>query len=253
MEVIDRYIYAVTQRLPEHQREDIHRELQSLIEDMLEERKPTGQASKEEVEEVLLELGPPNELAAKYRGYERYLDAKMKIKRRSPILGIFFTIVVMVICLYFSDLIGIWRNHDGVLKAVPFLNHDGFRNYLPLVWIVAALAIMKQIVRMIVHYRSSKLLAFHIVMTVITTTLLCIMFTDQALWNPHFIQDLTASNLLPVDGNDFKSIVSTWPRLKEWLVNAIVVLALLDIITESLAWYRAKSSPSSITKQKPSI
>lgn len=348
MEVIDRYIYAVTQRLPEHQREDIQRELQSLIEDMLEERIPTGPASKEDVEDVLLELGSPNELAAKYRGYERYLigpmlidtyfttlkivlasliigltavftidtflshsrmldpvtsylaslvtnaaqgffwvtvvfawmeyrqrknsagkdsrnkawrpsdlppipDAKMQIKRRRPILGIFFTIVVMVICLYFSDLIGIWRNHDGVLKAVPFLNHDVFRHYLPLVWIVAALAIMKQIVRLIVHYRSSKLLAFHIVMTVITTTLVCIMFADQALWNPHFIQDLTTSNLLPVDGNDFKSIVSTWPRLKEWLVNAIVVLALLDIISESLAWYRAKSSASSITKQKPSV
>lgn len=29
MEVIDRYIYAVTQRLPEQQREDIKRELQA--------------------------------------------------------------------------------------------------------------------------------------------------------------------------------------------------------------------------------
>lgn len=161
MEVIDRYIYAVTQRLPEQQREDIKRELQSLIEDMLEERIPAGQASKEDVESVLLELGHPNELAAKYRGYERYLigpmlldtylttlkivlasiviglsvvfvpfifegvnpvsipDAKMKINRSGPILGIFFTIVIMAICFYLTDLLGIWRYHDGVLTAVP--------------------------------------------------------------------------------------------------------------------------------------
>lgn len=40
MELVDRYIHAVTARLPEAQREDIKRELQSLIEDMLEERSP---------------------------------------------------------------------------------------------------------------------------------------------------------------------------------------------------------------------
>lgn len=51
--------------------------MQSLIEDMLEERIPAGQASKEDVESVPLELGRPNELAAKYRGYERYLIGPM--------------------------------------------------------------------------------------------------------------------------------------------------------------------------------
>ncbi|WP_409340419.1 HAAS signaling domain-containing protein [Paenibacillus sp. MBLB4367] len=348
MERIDRYIYAVTQRLPEQQREDIKRELQSLIEDMLEERISTGHASKEDVESVLLELGHPNELAAKYRGYERYLigpmlidaylttlkivlasiaigltvvfiidtflshsgrlepvtsylaslvtgaaqgfawvtvvfawmeyrqrinnagngsrnktwrpsdlplipDAKMKIKRIRPILSIFFTIVVMVICLYLTDLLGIWRYRDGVLTAVPFLDNDVFRHYWPLLWIVAALSITKQIVRIIVRYRSSKLLAFHIVMTITTTILVCIMLSDISLWNPHFIQDLTASSLMSAEGNNLKSLVSTWPRMKEWFVNAIVLFALLNIIRESLAWYRAKSSPSPITKQKPLV
>ncbi|EGL18667.1 MULTISPECIES: hypothetical protein [unclassified Paenibacillus] len=348
MEVIDRYIYAATQRLPEQQREDIKRELQSLIEDMLEERIPTGQASKEDVESVLLELGPPNELAAKYRGYERYLigpmlidaylttlkivlasivigltavfiidtflshsgkldpvtsylgslvtgaaqgfawvtvvfawmeyrqriniagngsrnkawrpsdlplipDAKLKIKRIRPILSIFFTIAVMVICLYLTDLLGIWRYHDGVLVSVPFLDNDVFRRYWPLLWIVAAFSITKQIARIIVRYRSSKLLAFHIVMTIITTMLVCIMLSDQTLWNPHFVQDLTASNLMPAEGNNFKTLVSTWPRVKEWLINAIVLFALLNIIRESLAWYRTKSSPSPITQKKPLV
>ncbi|MFE4571748.1 HAAS signaling domain-containing protein [Paenibacillus chitinolyticus] len=345
MEVIDRYIYAVTQRLPEQQREDIKRELQSLIEDMLEERMTTGPASKEDVESVLLELGPPNELAAKYRGYERYLigpmlidaylttlkivlasivigltavfiidtflshsakldpvtsylaslvtgaaqgfawvtvvfawmeyrqragngsrnktwrpsdlplipDAKLKINRSRPILSIFFTIAVMMICLYLTDLLGIWRNRDGVFTSVPYLDNDVFRHYWPLLWIIAALSITKQIVRIIVRYRSSKLLAFHIVMTIITTMLVCIMLSDQTLWNPHFIQDLTASNLMPAEGDNFKTLVSTWPRVSEWLINAIVLFALLNIIRESLAWYRAKSSSSPIPQKKPLV
>lgn len=38
MELIDRYIYAVTKKLPQKQREDIEKELRTLIDDMLEER-----------------------------------------------------------------------------------------------------------------------------------------------------------------------------------------------------------------------
>lgn len=37
MEQIDRYIYAVTKRLPQLQRDDIAEELHGLIEDMLDE------------------------------------------------------------------------------------------------------------------------------------------------------------------------------------------------------------------------
>lgn len=40
MELIDRYVYAVVQKLPEQQRNDIRKELYGLIEDMLEERSP---------------------------------------------------------------------------------------------------------------------------------------------------------------------------------------------------------------------
>lgn len=73
METIERYIYAVTQKLPHSQRDDIAKELRSLIEDMLEERVQDGQGIEEHVEEVLLELGEPRKLAEKYRESKRYL------------------------------------------------------------------------------------------------------------------------------------------------------------------------------------
>ncbi|RAR40916.1 hypothetical protein [Paenibacillus sp. MDMC362] len=74
MDLINRYIYAVTQKLPESQRADIEKELHGLIEDMLEDRGAgVGIASTEDVEKVLLELGPPGDMAARYRGRERYL------------------------------------------------------------------------------------------------------------------------------------------------------------------------------------
>lgn len=73
MEWIERYIYAVTKRLPESQREDVASELRSLIEDMLDERKQSEAATAQEIEEVLMELGHPSLLAQKYRGKDRVL------------------------------------------------------------------------------------------------------------------------------------------------------------------------------------
>ncbi|QGH33866.1 hypothetical protein GI584_07455 [Gracilibacillus salitolerans] len=73
MEMIDRYIYAVTQKLPQPQREDIAEELHSLIEDMLDERVQGKDIRDTDVEEVLMELGNPRLLAEKYRGAKKYL------------------------------------------------------------------------------------------------------------------------------------------------------------------------------------
>ncbi|MBN2540092.1 MAG: hypothetical protein JXB08_01055 [Bacilli bacterium] len=67
-QMIERYIYDVTRRLPEKQREEVKKELRANIDDMLSDN-PTDQ----EIEEVLLSLGHPRKMANGYRGKERYL------------------------------------------------------------------------------------------------------------------------------------------------------------------------------------
>lgn len=105
MDLINRYIYAVTQKLPESQRADIEKELHGLVEDMLEDRGVGGEtASLEEVEQVLLELGPPGEMAARYRGRERYLigpgliDSYWSVQRI-----VLYSIVVALGIVYIVD------------------------------------------------------------------------------------------------------------------------------------------------------
>lgn len=71
--IMDRYLYDVTRRLPEKQKEDIRKELHSLIEDMLEERAGNGKSMQDNLNDVLEELGEPSKLAAKYRGGGEYL------------------------------------------------------------------------------------------------------------------------------------------------------------------------------------
>lgn len=72
-EQIDRYVYAVTSKLPAGLRVEIERDVRGLIEDMLEVRAQGGEANMAIVEEVLSELGHPGKLAAQYREKKRYL------------------------------------------------------------------------------------------------------------------------------------------------------------------------------------
>jgi len=70
MNLIERYIYAVTRHLPVDQREDVADELKSMIEDQLDE---IGSRSKKDVEKVLISLGDPENLARRYKGGKQYL------------------------------------------------------------------------------------------------------------------------------------------------------------------------------------
>lgn len=65
-DLIERYVYAVTRRLPGKQRGDVEKELRSLIEDMLDERCGDIVPTEQDIRVVLAELGTPSELAAKY-------------------------------------------------------------------------------------------------------------------------------------------------------------------------------------------
>lgn len=72
-QITNRYIYAVSKRLPYSQREDIKQELRGLIDDMLAERHPDGNFTSKEIDDVLMQLGAPEKLAAQYTGGNRYL------------------------------------------------------------------------------------------------------------------------------------------------------------------------------------
>lgn len=72
MNLVDRYVYAVTKRLPQKQRDDIEKELKTLIDDMLENQQGDETIEKKIVN-VLMELGDPELMADNYRETKRYL------------------------------------------------------------------------------------------------------------------------------------------------------------------------------------
>lgn len=68
MNLIDRYVYAVMEHLPNDIREDIGKELRANIEDMLPD-----DYTDEDVYQVLMNLGSPWKLANEYNPQKRYL------------------------------------------------------------------------------------------------------------------------------------------------------------------------------------
>ena len=71
-ELVSRYVYHVGRHLPPERREDVARELVSLIGDRVDDELRPGESSEAVVLRVLREMGPPATVAARY-GYEQRL------------------------------------------------------------------------------------------------------------------------------------------------------------------------------------
>lgn len=69
-DLVERYLYAVTRRLPAKQRADVAEELRTLVFDMLDERCGTLPPTQKDVRVVLTELGTPGEMVRKYTADE---------------------------------------------------------------------------------------------------------------------------------------------------------------------------------------
>lgn len=117
MEMINRYVFAVTKSLPEKQRLDIEKELRTLIDDMIEQNQEEG-SYESKVQEVLLELGDPEVLADNYRGSKRYLIGPQYYEKYVLILKIVFGAVLAGISIaIFVE--SIFSNQQKIFDIVP--------------------------------------------------------------------------------------------------------------------------------------
>jgi hypothetical protein len=121
--MIDRYLYDVSRRLPENIRADVERELRSNIEDMLSES-----PSETEIEQVITELGSPAKLAVQYNPRPRYLispevfdDYLMVLKIVAVILGALLA-ALAIFKFIFSDTGGV--SADNVAATIAAIITD---------------------------------------------------------------------------------------------------------------------------------
>jgi hypothetical protein len=93
MELIQRYIYAVTKSFPKKQKMEIEEELKANIEDMVEQNS-SNESHEEKVKKVLLELGDPEILADNYRGSKKFLIGPVYYESYLMVLKIVIAAVV---------------------------------------------------------------------------------------------------------------------------------------------------------------
>lgn len=333
MELINRYIYAVTHRLPEQQREDIQRELRGLIEDMLEERQAGDRPTEVEVEQVLLELGPPTALADKYRGYERYLispvlfdsyvsvlkivlvsitiamtavfaiqaimepagwassighyfgsifeigvqgfawvtavfalidygrhrsgvkvgsaawkpsdlpeipEPQAQIRLVEPIVGILFTVIFTVIFISSVELIGVYSFQNGDRSIVPFLDKIAFEAYLPVVWLAAAIGIIKACFKMVIRKWNTTMLIVQLAASLGVFVLFCILFADGTIWNGQFMQQLAQTGMVVPGSDGYETVERIWTGLTENFLLVVGFFTVVEWVTEIYKWIRAR-------------
>lgn len=94
MKTIDRYVLAVSERLPEDIREDIKKELYANIEDMMPEN-----PSEDDIRIVLEKLGDPVKLANEYKGTKRYLIGPDMYDSYISVLKLVTGIVALVVAI----------------------------------------------------------------------------------------------------------------------------------------------------------
>ncbi|MCL2818310.1 MAG: hypothetical protein FWD41_01055 [Actinomycetia bacterium] len=103
-ELIDRYVYAVSRHLDPRERDEVARELESLIGDMLDERCGVITPTDKDVRVVLTELGTPQEVAMQYSGQKDqalisgtyYLHYKRILKLVLPIVAVAIPFAVLL-------------------------------------------------------------------------------------------------------------------------------------------------------------
>ena len=99
-DLIERYIYAVTKRLPQKVQKDISDELRTLIDDMLVERCGELVPEEKDIRVVLTELGTPEEL------YEKYNPDNKKCLIGSPYYSTYkYVLKIVMICTIFGIIL----------------------------------------------------------------------------------------------------------------------------------------------------
>jgi hypothetical protein len=332
MELIERYIYAVTQRLPQSQQNDIAQELRGLIEDMLEAKVGDREITKKEVEEVLFELGNPVNLAAKYRGSKRYLispevfepyliilkivmfsiviamttvfvietiidpnallahfidfivslinvstqafawitigfgiveyfgafptelknsrhnrwnpanlpaipDRKKKIKRVDAVAGIIFSILTLVFIIFSNHLFGvpIFENQK-LVKIVPFLNIEIFAEFLPIIYLIVGVGILKDCLKLVSGKWTKKLAFNNLILNIVTLGLVAMLLQNPSILNPNFIQELSQLGVLNPETDASSIVREIWDNASIW----VVVIFAFSVIVDSIAsFYKA--------------
>lgn len=147
-ELIERYIYAVTKKLPGAQKQDVSDELKTLIEDMLEQRCGEITPTEKDVKVVLTELGTPSELSEKYDTDEKQCligppyFTTYKLVMKIVLICVSFSLILACIVTQITTPSPVWI--DAVVECIATM-FTGLTSAFAIVTIIFAIFYHKNI------------------------------------------------------------------------------------------------------------
>ena len=101
MSLMERYLSEIARRLPKREREDVRRELRSALSDALEGR-VEGEATEDQVVELLREFGSPDAVAASYRPESQYLIGPVLYPTFKTVTGVVVAVLMSLVAVGFA-------------------------------------------------------------------------------------------------------------------------------------------------------
>lgn len=207
MTLVRRYLYELGLHLPSETKDDILKEVESIIYDMLGD-----DLSERHVEEVLLKLGDPKKLSHEYRGKKRYLigpeyfDLYLKVVF---MVALIFGFIHFVVSLVDQAIVG-FESEELIISSISFV-------FVALgSFISGALsgATIVTIVFAIIDYKDIEIKTNHTI-------------GKRTAWTPAKLKELPKASLVPYKKS---SIIGD-------IIATAIFTSLFLLLAKYLGWY----------------
>lgn len=191
-EMIERYIFEVTRRVPQDMREEIGLELRTLIDDMCTEEQSS-------VEEVLQKLGSPAELTkdiASVKSWSPNLlppipDKRAVISRGDSVVSIIFITVFAAILFFAPQLFGAFHYDGNKVESIACVfNLNEWNRIMPIFILSLFVGLIDEIIRLVTGYYCKAVMYSSIICNTIQIIGAVILLKCFQLWNPDFAREI---------------------------------------------------------------
>ncbi len=164
---------------------------------------------------------------------------KAGIKPSEAIVWIVFTVLAIILFNTAHHLIAIYLvSDDAPTRLIPLFNLEVFRSVLPLLNIMFALGITRELLKLVARKWTFNLALFNIFANLASLGLFIFFIGTEGLWNEEFLNYWVDIGILSVDADP----MALWSRIITGFTILIAFAFLLDSVVNLVKGVKNKAS-----------
>ncbi|MBU9722426.1 MULTISPECIES: HAAS signaling domain-containing protein [Bacillaceae] len=157
-------------------------------------------------------------------------DDRLRIMRSEPIIGIVFSILLVVFFIFSNHFFAVFTFQDGDTTSIPVFNDVGIRAVLPYLYVLLGLGILKECVKLVAKKWTPKLAFFNIIVNAVSFIFIIFVFTEPTLWNQDFMGMMVDAGVLAIGSDAYQTVMSIWQEGQHIILILIGIGYLIDTI-----------------------